>query len=137
MINVNRKVFCITGMHRSGTSLLANWMQEIGVLLDFGHLIPATYWNKKGHYEDEDFVNFHQNALLDRFPKSHGWRVTTPKFLDFTYQQKRVAKRFLRSHENLSYWGWKDPRSIFFAKAWLNLSNHIHFIIIKAAKSLR
>ena len=54
----NRNVFIIAGMHRSGTSLTAALLQNVGV--DIGQrLMGASYSNSKGHFENLDFVEFH------------------------------------------------------------------------------
>jgi hypothetical protein len=48
-------VLIVTGMHRSGTSLTAAFLQAIGV--DLGDkLLQGNYGNPKGYFEDVDFV---------------------------------------------------------------------------------
>ena len=55
-------VLVITGMHRSGTSLIAAILREAGVHLG-DQLIGADTGNIRGHFEDVDFVQFHQTVL--------------------------------------------------------------------------
>lgn len=60
-----RKVLVIAGMHRSGTSLLANLVARGGV--DLGtHLLPGSKGNRRGHFEDVDLVEFHERCLERR-----------------------------------------------------------------------
>src|SRR5882724_5755708 len=52
----------ITGMHRSGTSLLANALGRAGV--DLGdQLVTAGRGNRHGHFEDVEFLQFHERFL--------------------------------------------------------------------------
>jgi len=61
-IGRNSPVIIITGMHRSGTSLTAAFLQKIG--LDLGdNLLKGNYWNPKGYFEDIDFVEFQRTVL--------------------------------------------------------------------------
>ncbi|MFM7137383.1 MAG: hypothetical protein ACKO1M_10005, partial [Planctomycetota bacterium] len=52
----------IAGMHRSGTSLLAGMCQEAGVRIG-DRLLGAYRGNEAGHFEDLDFVEWHQLVL--------------------------------------------------------------------------
>ncbi len=55
----------ITGMHRSGTSLAANLLSELG--MDFGNrslLISADKWNSKGYYENREVVGLNNSMLV-------------------------------------------------------------------------
>ena len=56
------KVIAITGMHRSGTSLLANLLNQAGLSLGEKLLGPMDS-NPKGHFEDYDFLKFHKELL--------------------------------------------------------------------------
>ena len=52
----------ISGMHRSGTSLIAGMLAQAGV--DLGdRLVPAARDNPLGFFEDADFVAFHERAV--------------------------------------------------------------------------
>jgi len=117
----SNRIVCITGMHRSGTSLFASWMEKLGVQLDFGDLIPAAFWNKKGHYEDRRIVKFQGAALKKRYPRSRGWKVYNPEFLSFTNEEKLFVTEMLKERSSIPCWGWKDPRTLFFASEWLNM----------------
>ena len=51
---MNGKVFFLAGMHRSGTSLTAMWLQKCGFQLG-DNLLSGAWDNKYGHFEDKDF----------------------------------------------------------------------------------
>jgi len=125
-----KSIFLISGMHRSGTSLLANWLESLGVLLNFGSLMPATYWNNKGHFEDESWVQFHEKMLIRKYPDCKGWKVTESEFLDFQDEDRGVAESLLNARKSFDCWGWKDPRSIIFSKAWFQFSPLVRSVIV-------
>ena len=129
-LDKSKMILCIVGMHRSGTSLLANWLEACGVKIDFGSLMPATVWNKRGHFEDELIVSIHIDSLVRQIKDSRGWRVTTPGFLAFSKNEEARAREIISSRDDSPCWGWKDPRSIFFAPAWRKLSSRIRFVAI-------
>lgn len=55
----------ITGMHRSGTSFLAQVFHELGA--DFGPpelLFPADSWNQKGYFENMEVVDINNRLIL-------------------------------------------------------------------------
>ncbi|MEM7034937.1 MAG: chromosome partitioning protein ParA, partial [Chloroflexota bacterium] len=60
--NTHQSVVIITGMHRSGTSLVANVLQQGG--LNIGqNLLGPGHGNLRGHFEDQDFFHFHDSVL--------------------------------------------------------------------------
>ena len=70
-------VLSITGMHRSGTSLVASWLNLCGLILDQGRVIPPLIGNKKGFFEDLDFVLLQEKSIMQQIPFSGGWKVTS------------------------------------------------------------
>ena len=53
------------GMHRSGTSLLASLFEGAGVSVGT-RLLGSGTGNDVGHFEDLDFQEFHQRALVGK-----------------------------------------------------------------------
>lgn len=118
------KVLCITGMHRSGTSLTASWIQQCGLQIHDGKLMGAGVGNKLGHFEDVDFVNLHSKYALKLWPDSKSWivhhqgeidRQTRQAFLD---EASKLVEARNKKHE---FWGWKDPRTVIFLDIWKEL----------------
>ncbi len=55
---------CITGMHRSGTSLLGKMLCQCGLFLGRNEdLIPASPDNPDGHWEHRRFVELNDEVL--------------------------------------------------------------------------
>ncbi|HJT73097.1 MAG TPA: hypothetical protein VJ720_03740, partial [Chitinophaga sp.] len=61
---MNNKVLVITGMHRSGTSLITQWLYRCGLHVG-DNFMGAGIGNEDGHFEDLDFYNWHRNILND------------------------------------------------------------------------
>ena len=111
-------------MHRSGTSLMASFVEKIGINLG-NNLLPGNYGNPAGYFEDGDFVEFQRSLLkscCDRktagFPD---WGWTESESLDREKLQTyaEAAGKLLASRENNSgIWGWKDPRTSLTLEFW-------------------
>lgn len=123
------RVLVVTGMHRSGTSLVANYLHACGVHLG-DRLLGRNDSNPRGHYEDLEILDFHQ-GILDR----HG---LTPYLtrrdlpLAIGEQDRRaageiVARRLAGEH---AVWGWKDPRTALFLDLWREMLPDAHFIFL-------
>lgn len=55
----------ITGMHRSGTSLIANLLFSMGA--DFGPpnlFLKANKWNTKGYFENRDIIDLNNRLII-------------------------------------------------------------------------
>lgn len=110
-----RSPLVITGMHRSGTSLLANLAARGGV--DVGtEILAGGKGNRHGHFEDSEFVRFHEECLGRRGmgpfrPPEDG----VPHFLP---EEEREAGAILGRRRGQRAWGWKDPRTALFLPLW-------------------
>jgi hypothetical protein len=105
----------ITGMHRSGTSLLASAAQRAGV--DIGsELNPATRGNLRGHFEDIEFLHFHERFMERRsvpvFSPGMDW---TP---GATPEEEAEARELVARQAGKPLWGFKDPRTALFLDFW-------------------
>jgi glycosyltransferase involved in cell wall biosynthesis len=113
----------IAGMHRSGTSLVANFLSSLGVHMG-DRLLPADARNPHGYFEDADFVALHGRILSaatvdEPGHRDWGWteserldRGRLPGFLDEA--RALAAGRAGRS----GIWGWKDPRTTVLLDFW-------------------
>ena len=72
-------VLCISGMHRSGTSLTASWLEYCDFLLHDGLLLEPDNANPKGYYEDLDFVQLHEDAIQAIDSNADGWKLPAKK----------------------------------------------------------
>ena len=116
---------CITGMHRSGTSLVANLLRRCGLYLgEEDKLLPASLDNTDGYWEHRDFVSLNDEILLalgsvwDRPSPTvmHGWPYEE-RFNPSRVRAEILLTRFVE-HEA---WGWKDPRSSLTLPFWQSL----------------
>ena len=58
------QVICITGMHRSGTSLVASWLESSGLVIHDGAFLGPSVGNEKGNFEDADSLLFNIGDLI-------------------------------------------------------------------------
>jgi hypothetical protein len=63
-------------MHRSGTSLISQWLSHCGLHLGERLLGPGI-GNAEGHFEDLDFLEFHEQILAP----AHQFIVTDHRIL--------------------------------------------------------
>src|SRR5262245_19278390 len=62
---VNPKVLIITGMHRSTTSLVTQWLRQCGLFVG-ERLVGPDPGNTQGQVEDPDFLKMHERLLKKR-----------------------------------------------------------------------
>lgn len=125
------KAICISGMHRSGTSLLASWLQKCGVIIDAGRIMGPSIGNVKGHFEDEDFVDLQSSIIKDRIPSSKGWINAEGQKLTFYEKDFDNTEKIITTRTtNFPVWGWKDPRSTLFLEDWKKSIPGLKFIFI-------
>lgn len=105
----------LTGMHRSGTSLLASVVRHTGI--DMGAaLMKGARGNPRGHFEDLDFQGFHERFLERReispFAVPDGWSP------DPTPVETGEARELADRRSDKPVWGFKDPRTSLFLDFW-------------------
>ena len=123
----NQSVAIMTGMHRSGTSLTASLLQSAG--LDIGErLMGEDTGNSKGHFEDLDFVEFHQNVLQSQGISVAGW--TKQQQIQVQPQYWATAKKLISARQERGSWGWKDPRTTLFLDFWSQLIPDAKYIFV-------
>lgn len=125
------KVLCLAGMHRSGTSLTASWLENCGLRIHNGNVIEASTGNDKGHFEDKDFVDLHSLVIKRLEPKSLGWKIDVDHFLNFKNNQLVKAKKLVDiRNEQYLVWGWKDPRTTLFLEQWQEIIPNLKVVIV-------
>ncbi len=124
-------MLCITGMHRSGTSFIASWMEHLGLVIHDGSYHGAGTGNVKGHFEDKEFVDIHIRGLKVRYPDSKGWHVFSTDKLSFTTEDMEIIDSLVQNRiKKYQLWGWKDPRSIFFLEDWKRLYPNLKALLL-------
>jgi Sulfotransferase family len=122
------QVLCITGMHRSGTSLAASWLQRCDLPIADGRLLGPGVGNPRGHFEDLEFSDLQDGALR----RAHGsWRATEPQPLSFNAGEVEQARLLVaRRNDRFPRWGWKDPRTILFLHHWKRVIPDLKVLIL-------
>jgi len=129
----SQKVVCITGMERSGTSMVARIANLMGVSLGpEGKLIMETDYNEKGCWEVRSLLEI-SDEILTRFGgSSHdvpalaaGWEMDAR--LDDLYE--RARKIIEKDFSALPAWGWKDPRSCITLPFWQRILPRMEYVI--------
>lgn len=112
---LSKRCIIILGMHRSGTSALANLIASSGY--ELGNTpMEKSYDNPLGFYESEAIVRFNDQVLKD-----HGssWDDIRPSQFKLTEDYKTTAKRIILDEfsgkEKIVI---KDPRITLFPQFW-------------------
>ncbi len=87
----------VTGMHRSGTSLIANLLMELGVpFSDPAEFLGADEWNAKGYFEASDILDTN-SRIVSGFPYCQGgWIRTASQIVYATHPGPAALKRRFR-----------------------------------------
>ena len=116
-------------MHRSGTSLVANYLQRAG--LDMGEeLLPADVGNPLGYYEDVHIHDLHRE-LLYKAGIADGFTVTAsdvPVAVDDVFRER--AREIAGTRASKGQWGWKEPRTALFLELWRDVLDGARFLFV-------
>ncbi len=126
----------VTGMHRSGTSLIASLIKVIGVELG-DRLYQADCFNVKGYFEDLDFLEFQRSLLQESCPPGDpgwpDWGWTEQESLNSEHFKTRLATaQGLINERNAQggVWGWKDPRTSLMLDFWQELMPQARYLFV-------
>lgn len=127
---------CITGMHRSGTSMLALLLRACG--LDLGgerNFAPVNPDNRLGFAEDLRFVDLNDRLLAsaggawDRPPDPARIGRGLTGLLHRAAARRLLRRRSARHRATGHPWGWKDPRMALTMPFWQPLAPEMKVII--------
>jgi len=122
------KNIIIAGMHRSGTSLITQWLSKCG--LNVGtYCMGAGPSNIDGHFEDMEFVRVHEDILSDnKLPETGLTDMPVTNISD--YNRARLEQLFELKNDFFDQWGWKDPRSCLLLNYYHNHFPDLHYLFI-------
>jgi len=109
-------------MHRSGTSVLSQWLYHCGLHLGERLLGPAI-GNTEGHFEDLDFLEFHQEILKEGY-------IHEPVSELSVYQTEKLRSIIAFKNSLQQQWGWKEPRTCLFLNHYQSLIPEAHYLVI-------
>lgn len=116
----------VTGMHRSGTSLLTSILAAAGVHVG-DQLMGAAESNPHGHFEDLEFYALHQRILAANGLSREGF--TCQATIDVPAAARAEAMALVgRRRAAGRPWGWKDPRSTLFLDVWAELLPEARYV---------
>ena len=121
------RTLVITGMHRSGTSVAASLLQSAGLHLG-ERLLGPNPSNVRGHFENLDFVELHEEVLRAQGLHESGW--TLKGQLAFGEEFRQRALQLASTSAVSPLWGWKDPRTVLFLRAWADLLPEAVFLLV-------
>jgi hypothetical protein len=121
-------VLITLGMHRSGTSLTAQWLHACGLHLG-DQLIGSSVGNENGHFEDSDFHDLHEEIFrANRI--SYGGLKGISQLNVSDHQRARIKRLIDRNNGLHTTWGFKDPRTCLFANMYENLIDCPTYLIV-------
>ncbi|UOE48045.1 sulfotransferase [Mucilaginibacter sp. SMC90] len=125
---MQKRVLIITGMHRSGTSLITQWLTKCG-LQTGERLVPGGNGNIEGHFEDIEFLKMHEEILADHNLPTSG--LTVGHVAQFTVYEKEKLRSVIKVKQQLyDQWGWKDPRTCLFLDVYKELLPDACYLVI-------
>jgi hypothetical protein len=137
---------CVLGMHRSGTSLVAGILRQLGV--DLGQdedFLPPDPNNQGGYFELADVVEINNEILSqhdgswDDLPElPRGWEQSD----QLAHARDRARRALGRRFAGSAQWAWKDPRTCITLPFWQRLVSGLRYVIclrnpVDIAHSLR
>lgn len=122
------KILVIAGMHRSGTSLLSQWLHRCGLNLG-EYLLGAAVGNVEGHFEDMDFLRFHEDTLVANNSSRYGFIHKSIAKLT-TYQKEKLKGIISFKSKVNEQWGWKEPRTCLFLDHYREIIPEAYYLII-------
>ena len=125
---MQNRTLIIAGMHRSGTSLITQWLNKCGLYLgeDF---LGAGPGNLDGHYEDMDFLKLHEEILRSNNVRDTG--LIEDNAIDVSNYYKNKLKCLINmKNQGHQVWGWKDPRTCLFLETYNELIPDARYLVI-------
>ena len=111
------KIILVLGMHRSGTSLVAQLIAKWGAYMG-KELMSANTYNQDGYWEYQPLVDFHEKVLQKT---NNTWYAPSEAFdvkqllLEFGDEARELVEQMDKEGK---VWCWKDPRMVLFLDFW-------------------
>ena len=131
------KAIIVLGMHRSGTSLLAEAVHRWGAYAGYGKdLLEAGKSNERGFWEFEPLVSFNKVLLASLgsdwcLPPSEGSEALMERRASEGWFKTRASYLISRMEERGGPWFWKDPRLCILLPFWKPLVDATYVIALR------
>ena len=131
----------VSGMHKSGTSLISLLLSKYGINMGHDGLAPDQD-NPNGYIEDAEFLSLQRkwfdDYFFDQSKYDFVWRdggfselCRIPPLGLFEWRSDAVSLFNLKQQEARSqefYWGWKDPRVSLILPFWKSVCSKIRVV---------
>lgn len=122
----------VVGMHRSGTSMVAQMLGAAGLHLGLAEeLLPASADNPDGYWEHAGFHRLNESVLAEL---GGGWDL--PPLVPERWRDRPEveqyaadAQRLIGGFKGKEPWGWKDPRTCLTFGLWRELIPDLKAVI--------
>lgn len=123
-----QRIFCITGVARGGTSMIARIVNLMGVY--FGpenHMIQETKYNVKGCWEHKSLLEISESIrdILSVKGFQQDW-VSSPNIVELEHKARAVI---IEDFNKSAVWGWKDDRCSLTLPFWQKILQEMEYII--------
>ncbi|MDB5007523.1 MAG: hypothetical protein JWP45_1916 [Mucilaginibacter sp.] len=124
----SNNILLIVGMHRSGTSVISQWLQKCR--LNIGeNLLGSGIGNVEGHFEDLDFYRYHEDVLQENHLSTQGYVTRPVKKLSY-YQEEKLKALTSFKNKMSEQWGLKEPRTCLFLTHYRKLIPDAHYLVV-------
>ncbi len=114
-------------MHRSGTSLITQWLHKCGLHVG-DELVGSGTGNEDGHFEDIEFLQAHELILKRRHLDTAGY--TNPVHPLATGEKDILQGIVSFKNDNNIQWAWKDPRTCLFLDTYRELLPDAFYLVV-------
>jgi len=125
---IPRQTLIIAGMHRSGTSLITNWLNRCGLQIG-ERLCGSGTGNVDGHFEDLEFLKLHEE-ILDRNSLEVSGLTDTRNIEVPLYQLEKMRAVIGIKQQLYEQWAWKDPRTCLFLDTYAKLLPGARYLVV-------
>lgn len=119
----------VLGFHRSGTSMVAGCLHKLGVYMGDDLVLGEMPQNRKGYYEDRDFIDLNERVLS---ANKSDW-FDPPEKLNVGDGLREEAKSLIKKKDR-EFWGWKDCRTCLTLPIYLKHLSNPRFVVCKREK---
>ncbi|MCD6213738.1 MAG: glycosyltransferase [Candidatus Desulfofervidus sp.] len=118
------KTILVLGMHRSGSSMVARMLYNMGVNMG-KHLMKPDDTNPTGYYENLDFVALNNTILT---AGGGDWSTPPHDIERLVSKFGCEAERVVRKNEDV-VWGWKDNRTVLTFEVYYPYLKNLYIVV--------
>jgi hypothetical protein len=109
----------ITGMHRSGTSMLSGVLGIIGLEIGNSFRKNPRFDNPKGYFEDMQFMSINKTLMRECGIGPGSFNIPRKYNIKASQKTDAMINKFLNFWKRMSFpQGWKDPRACLTLGIW-------------------